>query len=74
MTNPPEVPNPQLPTSATHKGYAFVKDGVVTTTHYWDLTTDTTPLDDSPQIIPIPQEQVDSVLVGWKYINGEFIQ
>lgn len=74
MMNPPEIPNPQLPTSATHKGYAFVKDGIVTVTHYWDLTTITDPLDDSPQIVPIPQDQVDSVKTGWRYVNGEFVE
>lgn len=74
MINPPEIPNPVLPTSATHKGYAFVKNGVVATIQYWDLTTMTDPLDDSPQIVPIPQDQVDSVATGWQYINGEFVE
>ena len=74
MSNIPEVPNPQLPTSATHKGYAYVKNGVVVTTHYFDLTTNTEPLNDEPVVIAIPQELVDSVNIGWNYSNNQFTQ
>lgn len=59
---------------ATYKGYAFVDNGLVTGVHYYDLTTDTSPLDTHPQVVVIPEDKLNVVLVGWQYINGELIQ
>lgn len=58
----------------TYKAYAFVQDGIVVGLHYYDSATDTTPFDTHPQVIAVPEDKLNINLMGWQYVNGEFIQ
>lgn len=58
----------------TYKGYAFIKDDVVTSIHYYELDTDTIALDGHPQVVAIPEDKLTTVVVGWQYVDGEFTQ
>jgi len=58
----------------TYKGYAFIKDGIVVSLHYYDSSLDTIALDEHPLIVSIPEQLFNVVLVGWQCINGEFTQ
>ena len=69
---PPPVPDPQLPISETHKGFAMVRNTIVETINYYDLGTNTDGLDNQPVAIAIPQDQLDEVIPNWVYVNGQF--